>query len=535
MKTMGILIMLLLSSLLLFVTPAIGSVTLPFLEDFERYNVGYSPGYPWFALEFPTRITTCDAHSGLKSVEVRGGPSAARNALIDLGTDYPDLIGYEVWVKVNDLNSGVFVGFLEQIYNMVPRFNTINLHNGKIYFYSADSDSPVYVDLNKSVQAGEWLKVRAELNFQTLKGYVYLNDTLIGDGIPISPKNAVWRNGGDHFVSLRNVGFIHEYGQSVLVDDFSVFQWESNHPPTSESIGNITTEEGVPVEFTINAADPDGNSLSYSAGSLPYGASFDPETHAFSWTPGFNQCGNYSITFEVTDDGNPPLTTSPTVEIDVLDVPSSSSFVKNLKNIMMREKYPPGLVNGGLNHLKRAITFDGRRKYNESLEQISALTAQLREKMPAVYDLNEEFPVGFDVRIQENGGPWHTTTYVFQLSPNNVKQIREDLRADIAYAFLTLYTILKNEGLANDAQWCDAMMIVAIKYAYDLRRLTSLATEGDYVYNRIEFLDWIRDYLTTTPLGILKDAWAMVDGINIFLTPVPPGAWENFLWVPFPE
>jgi len=45
--------------------------------------------------------------------------------------------------------------------------------------------------------------------------------------------------------------------------------------------------ENFPFEFTVTASDPDGDGLIYSASSLPAGASFNPLTATFSWTPGF--------------------------------------------------------------------------------------------------------------------------------------------------------------------------------------------------------------------------------------------------------
>ena len=65
-------------------------------------------------------------------------------------------------------------------------------------------------------------------------------------------------------------------------------------------IGDKPVNEGELLEFTISATDPDGDSLTYSASNLPSGASFDPSTQTFSWTPA--QAGTYAgIHFEVSD------------------------------------------------------------------------------------------------------------------------------------------------------------------------------------------------------------------------------------------
>lgn len=84
------------------------------------------------------------------------------------------------------------------------------------------------------------------------------------------------------------------------------FTIQANNPPVLESIGNKTVNEGALLQFTISATDPDGNALTYSASNLPQGSTFNSQTHTFSWTPGFDQEGNYAnIEFTVTDNGSP--------------------------------------------------------------------------------------------------------------------------------------------------------------------------------------------------------------------------------------
>ena len=60
-------------------------------------------------------------------------------------------------------------------------------------------------------------------------------------------------------------------------------------------------ETGENLTFTITATDPNNDSLIYSASNLPDGASFDPDTQTFSWTPRYDQAGIYTVHFEVSD------------------------------------------------------------------------------------------------------------------------------------------------------------------------------------------------------------------------------------------
>ncbi|MDY6933575.1 MAG: DUF2341 domain-containing protein [Spirochaetota bacterium] len=94
-----------------------------------------------------------------------------------------------------------------------------------------------------------------------------------------------------------------------------------NRPPVLDPIGNKTVNEGELLEFTITASDPDGNDLFYSASNLPLGANFDMENKVFSWTPNYNDSGNYNdIIFTVTDDGTPPENDSESISISVGDI-----------------------------------------------------------------------------------------------------------------------------------------------------------------------------------------------------------------------
>jgi hypothetical protein len=86
-------------------------------------------------------------------------------------------------------------------------------------------------------------------------------------------------------------------------------------PPVLDPIGNKAVDENSLLEFTINATDPDGDSLTYSASSLPVGATFVGQT--FSWLPSYEQAGVYNVHFEVTDG---ELTDSEDITITVNDV-----------------------------------------------------------------------------------------------------------------------------------------------------------------------------------------------------------------------
>jgi hypothetical protein len=72
--------------------------------------------------------------------------------------------------------------------------------------------------------------------------------------------------------------------------------------PVLNAIGDKSINWGATLSFTISGSDANGDVLTYSASNLPVGATFDPVTQTFSWTPEDSQAGVYaSIRFQVSD------------------------------------------------------------------------------------------------------------------------------------------------------------------------------------------------------------------------------------------
>jgi len=93
---------------------------------------------------------------------------------------------------------------------------------------------------------------------------------------------------------------------------------EVNQAPVLNAIGNKSGAVGTPITFTATATDADipANNLVFSLDAgFPAGASIDPNTGAFSWTPGAS--GSFQVTVRVTDNGTPNLSDFETITIDV--------------------------------------------------------------------------------------------------------------------------------------------------------------------------------------------------------------------------
>lgn len=88
-----------------------------------------------------------------------------------------------------------------------------------------------------------------------------------------------------------------------------------NRPPVLSQIGSKTVVENSQMIIIINASDPDGDRLAYSAGGMPAGANFNATSRVFSWRPGFGSSGSYAVTFAATDSS---LNDSETITIKVV-------------------------------------------------------------------------------------------------------------------------------------------------------------------------------------------------------------------------
>ena len=87
------------------------------------------------------------------------------------------------------------------------------------------------------------------------------------------------------------------------------FPWTitGNRPPTfTTEGGSYSAAQGVPLEFQIDASDPEGDTITYSASGLPAGLSIDPGTGLISGTPTTSQQVPSTVT--ASDGVNPPST-----------------------------------------------------------------------------------------------------------------------------------------------------------------------------------------------------------------------------------
>src|SRR6266700_3804748 len=113
---------------------------------------------------------------------------------------------------------------------------------------------------------------------------------------------------------------------------------EVNTAPVLGPVSDQTVNEGTRLSFTVTASDADipANTLTFSLDpGAPAGATINPITGVFSWTPpkGFSPATNV-VSIRVTDNGSPPLSDVTTIQIVVVSAPRISGITRSSTNVV---------------------------------------------------------------------------------------------------------------------------------------------------------------------------------------------------------
>ena len=127
-------------------------------------------------------------------------------------------------------------------------------------------------------------------------------------------------HGPDSFTYKANDGTTDSNVATVSITVKAV-----NDAPVLAPVGDRSVDEETQLSFTAVGSDdrdnPAPNALTYSLVGAPAGASINPSTGAFSWTPTEQQgAGSYTFTVKVTDDGTPGLSGEETINVTVNEV-----------------------------------------------------------------------------------------------------------------------------------------------------------------------------------------------------------------------
>ncbi len=222
-------------------------------------------------------------------------------------------------------NGDISTWDVSSVTSMVSMFNTASAFNGDISNWNVSSVTDMDSMFN-SASAFNGDISNWDVSSVTSMGAMFLftnswsnenyTKALIAwSSLPALQSNVPFYTNAKYFstaIAARSV-LTNSYGWNIT--DKGVYL---NTAPVLASIGNKNVGEGGLLEFTITATDANGENLIYSAANLPVGSSFDANTQTFSWTPSFEQVGNYvDVEFTVTDDGIPSESDTELITITV--------------------------------------------------------------------------------------------------------------------------------------------------------------------------------------------------------------------------
>lgn len=251
------------------------------------------------------------------------------------------IVAYDVYVAEN---GGAFNAFLLGTTLTSTTFNAVNGNTYAFYSVATDgvghrqptpADPQVTVEVrvnippvldsigNRSVNEGSALSftISATDADEQPEPLMYAATNLpLGASFDPVTRVFTWTPNEAQGPGSYQVTFTVSDGAAIDSETITVTVNEVNQPPVLNPIGNRSVDEGQLLTFTISATDPDlpADTLTYSAGGLPVGASFNPQTRTFTWTPTEAQGpGSFDVTFTVSDGA---ATDSETVTITVNEV-----------------------------------------------------------------------------------------------------------------------------------------------------------------------------------------------------------------------
>lgn len=117
-------------------------------------------------------------------------------------------------------------------------------------------------------------------------------------GASFSSQSFTWTPTYDQ-AGTYQVTFVASDGQDQDTETITITVTNVNRAPALSTIGDQSVDEQNALVFAVSADDPDGDTVTYSAGGLPAGARLSGGS--FSWTPTSDQIGAYEITFVASD------------------------------------------------------------------------------------------------------------------------------------------------------------------------------------------------------------------------------------------
>jgi hypothetical protein len=216
-KTSSTIVLIIVAFLLSAISPSHADVI--FFDDFENILEGdYPDENGWYNVTsgVTAYVSTDQACSGTRSFRLEGQPYWARCDVISVTP--ADTFYYEVCVYLTPAARPAKVGFFQRFGSMVPSFNAVFFKQDGSLWFTGDPDT----QLSGLWSPNTWYEVRVKLDFNSLKGNVYINDELRGENLDIFPTEFEYPSYGHVILNKFGAcaGGHAEVGNTVMYIDY---------------------------------------------------------------------------------------------------------------------------------------------------------------------------------------------------------------------------------------------------------------------------------------------------------------------------
>jgi len=271
---------------------------------------------------FSLTVTATDADVPANTIAYALGPGAPPGATINPTT------GVFTWTPTETQGPSVNQITVIATDNGIPPLGATNRFTLNV---TEVNQPPTLGEISdQTVEAGQALTFPVSANDPDLPPNILTFSVGPGapTGVTVNPATGEfsWRPTGLQGPSTNRITIqVADNGTPSLSTNrtFTVIVTRLNQPPVLAQIANQTIAEGSPLTFTASATDPDqpAQILAFSlAPGAPPGATINPTTGVFTWTPTEAQGPSTNvINVRVTDNGTPPVRAAQDVTIVVTE------------------------------------------------------------------------------------------------------------------------------------------------------------------------------------------------------------------------
>src|SRR5262249_41799290 len=148
--------------------------------------------------------------------------------------------------------------------------------------------APVLGDFPESISGQEGSEIRFALPVTDPDGdplAVYADNMPPGATVDAAALRFTWTPDFDAAGTYPDVTFHFNDGVNDVTDKVTFLIAPTAQPPVFVQPPDRTVREGDHLRFYLNGYDPDGGTVAFHSYLLPPGATLDPNTGLFDWTP----------------------------------------------------------------------------------------------------------------------------------------------------------------------------------------------------------------------------------------------------------